>query len=142
MIASVVLKGTPERDRYKPYGLLNTLALRMAAGVASVVISRAGSGSIFEIASWELPAILVPIPEDVSHDQTENAFSYARMGGAVVIEQHNLTPHVLAAEIRRIINSPELIEKMKDAARNYARPDAAKKIATVLLDMAIAHEPA
>src|SRR3989344_5708849 len=67
-IASVVMKNSEHRERYRPYGLLNTLALKMAAGAASLIIARAGSGTIFEIASWGIPAILVPIPEDISHD--------------------------------------------------------------------------
>ncbi len=140
-IASVVLKESQYKDRYKAYGLLNTLALRMAAGVSSLVVARAGSGTIFEIASWGIPAILIPIPEEVSHDQIENAFSYARMGGAIVIEQQNLTPHVLISEIDRIMNSPDLKKKMIEAAHTFARPDAARKIAKILLDVAISHEP-
>ena len=139
-IASVVLKDSQYKDRYKAFGLLNVLALRMTAGAASVIIARAGSGSVFEIASWEKPAILVPIPKDVSHDQTENAFSYARSGAAIVIEQQNLTPHVLEAEIDRIIGDKALQKKMAEAAHLYARPDAARKIATILLDTAISHE--
>jgi UDP-N-acetylglucosamine--N-acetylmuramyl-(pentapeptide) pyrophosphoryl-undecaprenol N-acetylglucosamine transferase len=141
-IASIVLKNSRFKDRYKIFGLLNTLALRMAAGIATLVVARAGSGTIFEVASWGLPAILVPIPEDVSHDQIENAFSYARMGAAVVIEQRNLTPHLLAAEIRRIVGDNALRTKMADAAKVFARPDAARKIATVLLETSIEHEPA
>ena len=140
-IASVVLKDSRFASRYKIFGLLNTLALRMAAGITTVVVARAGSGTIFEVASWALPAILVPIPEDVSHDQTENAFSYARAGAAVVIEQRNLTPHVLLAEIRRIASDPALRDKMSQAAHGFARPDAARKIATILLEEAIEHEP-
>ena len=141
-IASVVLKGSRYDHRYRAFGLLNTLALRMAAGIATVIVARAGSGTIFEVASWGIPAILVPIPEDVSHDQTENAFSYARSGAAIVIEQHNLAPHVLVSEIDRLMGDPALRAKMSEAAHAYARPDAARKIATILLESAIAHEPA
>ena len=140
-IASVVLKDSPYRERYRPFGLLNTLALRMSAGVASIIVARAGSGTIFELASWGIPAILVPIPPDVSHDQTENAFSYARGGGAVVIEQHNLSPHLLSAEIDRLMSDQALLEKMKAAGKEFARPDAARKIARMLLDIGIEHEP-
>ncbi len=140
-IASVILKDSPFPERYRPFGLLNTLALRMAAGIATIVVARAGSGTIFEVASWGIPAILVPIPEDISHDQTENAFSYSRAGGAIVIEQHNLSPHVLISEIHRIIDDRALQEKMSTAAHTYARPDAAQKIAKILLEMSIAHEP-
>jgi UDP-N-acetylglucosamine--N-acetylmuramyl-(pentapeptide) pyrophosphoryl-undecaprenol N-acetylglucosamine transferase len=140
-IASVVLKDSQFKERYHPFGLLNTLALRMAAGAASIILARAGSGTIFELASWGIPAILVPIPPDVSHDQTENAFSYARSGGAIVIEQRNLSPHVLSAEIDRLMNDPALREKMAVAGKEFARPEAARKIARMLLDIGIQHEP-
>ena len=140
-VASVILKDSPYAERYKIFGLLNTFALRMAAGIATVIVARAGSGTIFEIASWGLPAILVPIPEDVSHDQTDNAFSYARSEAAVVIEQRNLSPHLLVAEIQRIAGDAALRAKMTAAARTFARPDAARKIALTLLETSIAHEP-
>jgi UDP-N-acetylglucosamine--N-acetylmuramyl-(pentapeptide) pyrophosphoryl-undecaprenol N-acetylglucosamine transferase len=139
-IASVVLKDSQYKEHYRAFGLLNTLAIRMAAGIAIVVISRAGSGTIFEIASWGLPSILIPIPLDVSHDQTENAFSMARKGASIVIEQHNLTPHILVAEIERLVGDPQLRETMSQAAKGFARPDAARKIAQILLEIAISHE--
>lgn len=140
-IASVSLRDSRYEERYLTFGLLNALALKMTAGIASLMLSRAGSGTIFEIASWGIPAILVPIPIDVSHDQTENAFSYARAGGAVVIEQRNLTPHVLVAEIDRLMADPALRERMKAAAKQYARPQAGKKIAQIILETALEHEP-
>ncbi len=140
-IASVVLKNSRHAERYRSFGLLNTLAMRMVGGVASIIVARAGSGTIFEIASWGIPAILVPIPEDVSHDQTENAFSYARAGGCVVIEQRNLAPHLLAAEIERILADANLMASMRAGAAEYARPQAAKKIANILLQAIIEHEP-
>ncbi|MBI5644949.1 UDP-N-acetylglucosamine--N-acetylmuramyl-(pentapeptide) pyrophosphoryl-undecaprenol N-acetylglucosamine transferase [Candidatus Kaiserbacteria bacterium] len=140
-IAKVVLKDSRFSEHYRAFGLLNTLALRMAAGISSLIIARAGSGTIFEIASWGLPSILVPIPEDVSHDQTENAFSFARAGAAVVIEQRNLTPHVLVAEIDRLIGDAALRAKMSAAAREFARPQAAQKIARLLVETALEHEP-
>ncbi|HEV3244824.1 MAG TPA: UDP-N-acetylglucosamine--N-acetylmuramyl-(pentapeptide) pyrophosphoryl-undecaprenol N-acetylglucosamine transferase [Candidatus Paceibacterota bacterium] len=141
-VASVILKDSRHKERYAPYGLLNTLALRMAAGIATVIVARAGSGTIFEVASWGIPSIMVPIPMDISHDQTENAFSYARAGGCTVIEQKNLTPHLLAAEIKRIVDDSRLREQMSQAAHAFARPQAARKIAMVLLDSALEHESA
>ena len=140
-IAGVVLKDSPHVDRYRSFGLLNTLALRMTAGITDLVIARAGSGTIFEIASWRLPSILVPLPIDISHDQTENAFSYARSGGAVVIEQQNLTPHLLSAEIERLMNDKALRETMSQAADSYARRNAGKKIAQIIIETALEHEP-
>lgn len=141
-IASVVLKDSQYKEHYRTFGLLNTLAIRMAAGVSSLIIARAGSGTIFEVASWGLPAILVPIPLDVSHDQTENAFSYARSGAAEVIEQRNLSPHILSAEIDRLMQNEPLRQKMSEQAKKFAKPEAAKKIAEILIETAVSHEPA
>ena len=139
-VANVVLRDSPYKERYRSFGLLNTLALRMTAGIASVIVSRAGSGTIFEIASWKIPAILVPIPTEISHDQTENAFSYSRAGAATVLEQRNLTPHLLVAEIGRIMDDEALRNQMREAAATFARPAAGKKMAEILLETALEHE--
>lgn len=138
--ARVAVPDSATLERYKPFDYLNDLATRMAAGTASLVISRAGAGNIFEVASWGLPAILVPIPESISHDQTKNAFAYARAGGASVIEQNNLTPGLLLSEIHRILGSEQIKHAMQNAARSFARPDAAKLIANAILDIGLSHE--
>ncbi|MBI2612717.1 UDP-N-acetylglucosamine--N-acetylmuramyl-(pentapeptide) pyrophosphoryl-undecaprenol N-acetylglucosamine transferase [Candidatus Kaiserbacteria bacterium] len=140
-VAGVILKDSRYASRYRSFGLLNALALRMTAGISSLIISRAGSGTIFEIASWGIPSILIPIPTEISHDQTENAFSYARAGAAVVLEQRNLTPHLLVAEIERIMNDTGTHGAMSAAAKNFARRDAARKVAEILMETALPHEP-
>ncbi len=140
-ISKEILHDHPNENRYRVFGLLNTLALRMSAGISEVVVARAGSGTIFEVASWGIPAILIPIPLDVSHDQTENAFSYMRRGACLVIEQHNLSPHVLSAEIDRLINAPEMRAKMAESAHKFSAQDAARKAALILLETGLEHEP-
>jgi UDP-N-acetylglucosamine--N-acetylmuramyl-(pentapeptide) pyrophosphoryl-undecaprenol N-acetylglucosamine transferase len=139
-IARVHLQDHPHLDRYKQYPYLDALTMRLASGVADLVVSRAGSGSIFEIAMWEVPAILIPIPESVSRDQRENAYAYARAGGAEVIEQHNCTPHLLTAEIDRIFNDLELMQNMRDGARRFKKPEAGRVIAQEILRIALEHE--
>lgn len=137
--AKVALTNSPHANRYKPFAYLNDQALRMIAGSAKLVITRAGS-TIFEIAMWGIPSILVPIPEPISHDQTKNAFAYARTGGAVVIEQNNLTKNLLISEISRILDNPTLSHEMSEKARAFSRADSAKLIADALLDIALSHE--
>ena len=139
-IAEVILEKNPHKSRYHAFGTLNTLAMRMAAGASSLVISRAGSGSIFEIAAWGLPSILVPIPDEVSHDQSKNAFAYSQTGAAIVLEQNNLTPSLLTAEINRLMQDPELRNRMSKAAKEFAKPDAAEIIARQLLKIIVAHQ--
>ena len=135
----VVLTNNPNKDRYKPIGYLNVLQLRAASGVADLIISRAGS-TIFEIACWGKPSIIIPIPEPTSHDQRSNAYAYARTGSAEVIEEKNLASHVLVSEIDRILSNPEEKEKMATSAKNFARKDSAKLIAEEILAIALEHE--
>ena len=80
--ADYLLTDSVLAKRYKLFDYLNDSALRMAAGAATIIISRAGS-AIFEIAQWGVPSIIIPIPESISHDQVSNAVTYARFGGAV-----------------------------------------------------------
>lgn len=127
-------------ERYKSFAYLNDVAMRMSAGAAALVISRAGAGSIFEIASWGLPSIIVPLPGAAQDHQTKNAFSFARAGATSVVEQQNLTPGLLISEIDRILGNPAISHAMGEKARSFARPDAAKLIANALLDIALSHE--
>jgi UDP-N-acetylglucosamine--N-acetylmuramyl-(pentapeptide) pyrophosphoryl-undecaprenol N-acetylglucosamine transferase len=134
-----VLANSELKQRYHLFANLDSSAQRMMAGVTSLVVSRAGS-AIFEFANWGIPAIIIPIPESISHDQRSNAFTYARSGGAVVIEQINLTPSVLLSEINRLLGNPELLAKMKAGAKSFARPEAARNIAEEIVTLALAHE--
>jgi UDP-N-acetylglucosamine--N-acetylmuramyl-(pentapeptide) pyrophosphoryl-undecaprenol N-acetylglucosamine transferase len=126
-------------SRYKVFDYLGDTAIRMAAGIARLVISRAGS-TIFEIAFWGLPSIIIPIPEEVSHDQTSNAYTYARTGAAVVLEENNLNDSVLKQEIDRILSTPAVWEEMHRATESFARPDASRLIAEELVNTALSHE--
>ena len=137
--SEAVLSNSLHKDRYKAYDYLNVLALRMAAGVASVIVSRAGS-TIFEIAAWGVPSIIIPINEKVSRDQHPNAFAYARAGACEVIEENNLTVNVLSSEIERLVMNEAEREKMKVAAKAFSKPNAARLVAEEILKIALEHE--
>jgi len=137
--ANVVLQDSQFKNRYKAFPYLNVVNLRRASGVADLLISRAGS-TIFEIASWGKPSIIVPIPEPTSHDQRSNAYAYARTGAAIVIEEKNMAPGVLISEIDRILSNPQEIEKMVSSAKTFARRDSAELIAKEIMQIALEHE--
>jgi UDP-N-acetylglucosamine--N-acetylmuramyl-(pentapeptide) pyrophosphoryl-undecaprenol N-acetylglucosamine transferase len=138
-ISEAILFNSPHKDRYKPFDYLNSLALRMSAGVASVVISRAGS-TIFEIASWRVPSILVPITKSNGDHQRKNAFAYARAGGCVVIEEGNFTGNILVSEVNRLMTNKAEADKMREAGKNFYKPDAARLVAEEILKIALGHE--
>ncbi len=136
----MVLEGQPHADRYHPINYLDQVSMQRAAGAANVIVARAGASSIAEIGLWKKPAILIPIPESISHDQRTNAYSYASTGAATVIEEENLTPHLLASEIQRIINDPEHAARMSAASEGFTDRDAARILAQAVLAIALPHE--
>jgi UDP-N-acetylglucosamine--N-acetylmuramyl-(pentapeptide) pyrophosphoryl-undecaprenol N-acetylglucosamine transferase len=137
--AEVVLKENKDKTRYTAIPFLNPLGLKMAAGVAGVILSRAGS-TLFEIAAWGVPSILIPFTESNADHSKKNAFNYARAGACSVIEEMNMTPNILIAEIERILGNKKTAEQMSKNAKAFHKPDAALKIAEQLVDIALSHE--
>ena len=136
--SKLLLENNPNIGRYTPTPYLNNLATRMAAGCANLVISRAGS-AIFEIASWGIPSIIIPITNSNGDHQKKNAYNYARNGACEVIEEGNLSPHLLTSEIDKLLSSPAKLEHMKENALLFATPTAAEKIAKSAVEIALTH---
>jgi UDP-N-acetylglucosamine--N-acetylmuramyl-(pentapeptide) pyrophosphoryl-undecaprenol N-acetylglucosamine transferase len=136
--AGIILANSEYKSRYKPLDFLNPIAMRMAAGVASIIISRAGS-TIFEIASWGVPSIIIPFTVSNNDHAKKNAFAYARAGACVVIEERNLTPHILLSESDRITQDLILHDKMSAAAKAFFQPGAARKIAEKVMEIGLQH---
>ncbi|MDQ5949190.1 MAG: UDP-N-acetylglucosamine--N-acetylmuramyl-(pentapeptide) pyrophosphoryl-undecaprenol [Patescibacteria group bacterium] len=137
--SEIVLHNNVHKNRYRPFDYLDLLQQRMTAGAADIIVSRAGS-TIFEIASWGKPSIIIPITNSNGNHQRLNAYAYARTGAAIVIEEKNINEHILVSEINRILNSPNDQEKMKASALAFARRDSAKLIAKEILSISLSHE--
>lgn len=137
--SEIILGNNPNKSRYRIFDYLNDLTLTMAAGAADLIISRAGS-TIFEIANWGIPSIVIPITESNGDHQRVNAYAYARSGAASVIEEANLTTNVLIGEIDQILLDSALREKMSASAKGFTHPDAADKIAREIINIALTHE--
>lgn len=137
--AKLVLSDSKNSSRYKPLPFMEPLAYQMVGGVAKLVITRAGS-SLFEFAAWETPAIAIPITKTNGDHQRKNAYNYARTGAGQVIEESNLTPNILVAEIDRIMQNDILYNNMKLASSNFYQSGAASTIAQEILNVTLSHE--
>ena len=115
---------------------LNEEELTQAYAAADLVVSRAGSGSIYEIAACGKPSIIIPLPGSASEHQRANAYEYARTGSTVVIEEGNLTPHLFLREVDRLLDDPILLGNMAKSALKFSKPKAAEKIARALIEYA------
>ena len=108
----------------------NDMAERLAA--AHLVICRSGASTVSEIAVIGRPAIFVPYPYALDHDQAANAAALAATGGAKVIAQSELSSEKLSAILRGSMNSPEKLAKMAAAAKLAGKPDAANLLADMV----------
>ncbi len=117
-----------ERSRYKiiPY-FEDPDLMKKAYAASDLIISRAGAGTIFEIAAFQKPAILIPLPE--GKDQKANAYEYAETGAAIVMEQENLLTTLFRNQVIKILNDKPTQLKMIEAAGIFSRVDAASIIA-------------
>jgi UDP-N-acetylglucosamine--N-acetylmuramyl-(pentapeptide) pyrophosphoryl-undecaprenol N-acetylglucosamine transferase len=91
---------------------------------------------VFEIAAAGKPAILIPSPNVTADHQSLNAAHFAD-SAALVIEDTALTAARLDGEVRALLAEPTRLAAMSHAARRLARPDAAERIATTLLELAL-----
>ena len=119
---------------YHPVGFLDEEKIKHAYKAADLIISRSGSGSIFEIAAVGKPSVLIPLPSAAANHQAKNAYAYAETGAALVIEQENLTPNFFMENVELLFLHPEKLEEMKQAALAFAKPLAARAIAREILE--------
>jgi UDP-N-acetylglucosamine--N-acetylmuramyl-(pentapeptide) pyrophosphoryl-undecaprenol N-acetylglucosamine transferase len=111
-------------DYLTPFGI--------ALLAADVAVARSG-GSIFELAQYGLPSVLIPYPHAAADHQNANARWMAQAGAAVVIPDAELTPESLRKATDAAL---ERREAMSAAATALARPDAARDIAAEVLSAA------
>jgi len=119
---------------YHPVGFLDEDKMKHAYKIADFILSRAGSGSIFEIAASGRPSILVPLPGAAADHQAKNAYVYGQNGAAIVLEQDNLAVSFFLEKIKLVFLSQEKIDEMKQAALTFAKPLAARAIAREILE--------
>lgn len=120
------------RNRYHPYAYLEN-KMKTAYEAADCAISRSGS-ALFELATFGIPAILVPLPEAAHDHQRANAAIYAKTGGAIVVEEDNLSTAIVVRQLEKIL-APETHTAMAGAGRAFAPQDAAERIAGDILSL-------
>src|SRR6185503_5562959 len=99
---------------------------------ASLVVGRAGAGTVNECCQLGLPAIYVPLPGTSGDEQTANARLVERAGGAVVLPQSELTPGTLATLVTTLVADGARLKQMRERTRTLAVPDAAERLADVI----------
>jgi len=112
------------RDYVTPFG--------QALAATDLAVARAG-GSIFELAQYGLPALLVPYPHATGDHQSANARWMRDGGAAVVVEDAALTPERLRAEVDALLGDPRRLAAMAAASGRLARPEAGREVAAAVM---------
>jgi UDP-N-acetylglucosamine--N-acetylmuramyl-(pentapeptide) pyrophosphoryl-undecaprenol N-acetylglucosamine transferase len=102
---------------------------------ANLVISRAGAGSLTEIAVTQTPSILIPYPFAADDHQTYNAAIFAAAGAACVYRQADLTATKLQEKVLNLLRSPEKLQTMTEAAGKLAIVDSAERLANLVKEL-------
>ncbi|HOM33088.1 MAG TPA: UDP-N-acetylglucosamine--N-acetylmuramyl-(pentapeptide) pyrophosphoryl-undecaprenol N-acetylglucosamine transferase [Candidatus Paceibacterota bacterium] len=133
--AKVILEFLPPPypSFYQCKEFLNEKDYLNALVAADLIVARAGSGTIFEIAASQKPAILIPLPEAAHNHQKMNAIEYARYGGAIVLEEENATPNILIKTILDILQNEDKKNVMINSAKLFIKRNAAEEIAKEIL---------
>jgi UDP-N-acetylglucosamine--N-acetylmuramyl-(pentapeptide) pyrophosphoryl-undecaprenol N-acetylglucosamine transferase len=103
---------------------------------ADLVLCRGGAATAAELAVMGKPAIIVPSPNVAENHQEKNARALEAKGGVEVILDRDVTGALLYERARAILSDPVRLQKMSDAIRSVAQPDALDRIYRCVRDAA------
>lgn len=104
-------------------------------GCADLVVARAGATTILELAALKKPTILIPNPKLTGGHQMKNAKVYKDAGAVVLVSEEEMmdNPQVLVEAVKGIITDKKLSANLSDKFSSFARPDAAKDVAKIII---------
>ena len=102
---------------------------------ADIVIGRAGSSSLNEIAAAGIPCILIPSPNVTANHQEKNARALEEQGAAVVMLESECTAQGVMDQINRLLNDSDAYSRMRSALLGMAVPDSAERMCTIMEEL-------
>ncbi|MEX0847019.1 MAG: UDP-N-acetylglucosamine--N-acetylmuramyl-(pentapeptide) pyrophosphoryl-undecaprenol N-acetylglucosamine transferase [Ilumatobacteraceae bacterium] len=100
----------PAAIMYRVIGYEDRMPQLYAA--SDLMVTRAGASTIAELAATGMPAIVVPWPDAAENHQLDNARTLADVGGAVLLEQHDLTVESLGALVDELAADPSRLTEI------------------------------
>jgi UDP-N-acetylglucosamine--N-acetylmuramyl-(pentapeptide) pyrophosphoryl-undecaprenol N-acetylglucosamine transferase len=107
-----------------------------AFAAADLIVCRSGAGTVSELAAAGKPAILVPFPFAADDHQARNAEAMERGGAAWLVRDAEMTGEKLFEAVTALAAADSALERMAEAARQFAKPGAAGKAADILEEAA------
>lgn len=114
-------------DRYRQFEFIDNMELAYAA--ANIVIARAGIGSITELSALGKVSIIVPMPN--SHQEWNAHYLYEK-NAAVIIDQTDITPDMLAKTVRKILFDAKLQTRLQSNIHKIMPNNATERMLEVI----------
>ncbi len=108
--------------------------MRAAFAAADLVVSRAGAGTISELALLGKPTLLVPSPNVAEDHQTRNAMALVSKGAAAMLADAQ-APALLVERALEMAGNPRLLADMALKIKSLSKPDASRQIAGLVLGL-------
>lgn len=119
-----------------PYRVLNYVdRMDLAYAAADLVLCRSGASSVTEAAATGLPAIFVPLPIG-NGEQALNARPVVEAGGAILVDDADLTPAVVEQKVTGLLGDPAGLARMGAAASTLIPRDADEQLARIVMEVA------
>jgi UDP-N-acetylglucosamine--N-acetylmuramyl-(pentapeptide) pyrophosphoryl-undecaprenol N-acetylglucosamine transferase len=106
---------------------------------AHLVIGRAGASTVSELSVIGRPAVLVPFPFAIDQDQAANARHLGATGAAEIVVQKDFTAAWLAGHLAGLLAHPESLTPKAEAAKSAGVPDAAERLADLVIEVTGRH---
>lgn len=119
-------RGLNEKENIRFMEYIHDMPLQMAA--ADVVICRSGANTVSELALLKKPSIFIPSPNVTDNQQFKNANAIAKQGGALLIEEKDLSRGKLEEMLVPLLSDPQKQNAMGEKIYGFAVPDANRRI--------------
>lgn len=133
--SDVILKEDPNKGDYAFFGSAD---LRNYFENADLCITRAGS-TLFEISSWGIPSIIIPIAVSNNNHQLLNAYTFEKAGCGIVLEESNLKKNILLSMIDSVVFDRVRYETMRVNNITNFKSGAADIIAKEIVKIGLSH---
>ncbi len=125
--------GVSPDERFRPKEYIDNMYTCLCA--ADLVISRAGAMTLTELKATGRASILIPFPQAAENHQYYNALTMSRNGAAILIEDKDLSPERLLAEVKDLYNNRERLTEMENNAAGLNIPDSTDRVVGSILDL-------
>jgi len=132
-LAAYETSGAPA-DRWQVHAFLDDMPRRFEA--ADLILARSGASTVAELAASGKPSVLIPFPQAADDHQRKNAEVMVAAGAAKMLIEAGLTKTALGTVLHGLLSDAPALSQMSERARTLAHPDAAQRIAEMVVGIA------